>query len=90
MFCALAAFTKDFEIGYKLVSDKEETAATVVQQQDGFSLSEIDAFRSRSEKLPLLNARGISTVMMLSRVLLLFQYLISECLFTSINSVELK
>ena len=78
VFCALAAFTKDFDIGYKLTSDSDEAATTSIQLQDGFTTDEIDASRFREELLPLINARGISTVMIFSRLLLLSQYLISK------------
>ena len=78
VFCALAAFTKDFDIGYKIIVNKDESAAVQTQLQDGLTNEEVNASQYREDHLPLMNARGISTVMVFSRLLLLSQYLISE------------
>lgn len=79
VFCALAAFTKDFDIGYQLSSSAsvEKQNVANIQSNDGLSEEEINAAQFREDRLPLLNAKGISLVMMFSRVLLLLQYLLS-------------
>ena len=79
VFCALSAFTKDFDIGYKIIVNKDKLAVARTQLQDGFTQEEVSAFQYREEHLPLMNARGISMVMVFSRLVLLSQYLIGQC-----------
>jgi hypothetical protein len=78
-FAALAAFTKDFDITNGLKNDEAE------QKKIDDALSTLSvtgdtssALKFRESRLPLLNAEGLSLVMMLSRVLLLLQYLVGE------------
>jgi hypothetical protein len=77
VFSALAAFTKDFDITNGLVPDHEqdETERLIAALVDSRSTA---AIRFRQDRLPLLNARGLSIVMALSRLLLLAQYLVGE------------
>lgn len=79
IFCALAAFTKDFDIGYLLSpsATAEQQVVEEIQSIGGFSEEQISAAQFREDRLPTLNARGISLVMMFSRVLLLVQYLLT-------------
>jgi hypothetical protein len=76
VFSALAAFTKDFDITNGLVPDREQNETEkLIAGLDG---SAAVAFKYRQDRLPLLNARGVSMVMALSRLLLLAQYLVGE------------
>lgn len=79
VFCALAAFTKDFDIGYQLSTSAsvEEKVVEEIQSMGGVSEAQIKAAQFRQNRLPILNARGISLVMMFSRLLLLAQYLLT-------------
>ena len=78
IFCALAAFTKDFDIGYGLAVDQEQEVVLATQQFQNYSKAEIDATQFRLNRLPLLNAKGIFLVLMLSRLVLLLQYVLGE------------
>jgi hypothetical protein len=54
-----------------------------LQLSNFYTKSDIDAENFRKERLPKLNARGISAVMSLGRLLLLVQYCLGVCsLFT--------
>lgn len=78
MFGALAAFTKDFDVGFKLVEDLFQQSVTETQQLRNFTSAEIGAVQFRQDRLAILNAKGISVVMFLGRVLLLIQYILGE------------
>ena len=76
IFSALAAFTKDFDITNGLVPDLEQHDTEILIA--GLDQSAAAAFKYRQDRLPLLNGRGVSLVMALSRFLLLVQYLIGK------------
>lgn len=78
VFSALAAFTKDFDITDGLMDDPDQAKANDLFSQVGSDKSALAAFAFRNERLPRLNAKGISVVLAISRVVLLVQYLISE------------
>jgi hypothetical protein len=73
IFSALATFTKDFDITSGLWEDPNETLTDQLLSQAGNQLVALDY---RQDRLPRLNAKGLSTVMALSRLLLLLQYVI--------------
>ena len=78
VFSALAAFTKDFNITDGLKHDPEGEQANNIFVQLGGDKSALDASAFRNERLPRLNAKGISVVLAISRIVLLVQYLVSE------------
>jgi hypothetical protein len=78
VFSALAAFTKDFDITNGLVADPDERETDRLIAGLVGTRSAAAAIRFRQDRLPLLNARGLSLVMALSRLLLLAQYLVGE------------
>jgi hypothetical protein len=73
VFSALAAFTKDFDVTSGLWEDPDETLVDQLLSQAGNQLVALDF---RQDRLPRLNAKGLSMVMALSRLLLLLQYVI--------------
>lgn len=75
---ALAAFTRDFDIGYKIVNDEDQQIVIQDEQFQNNTASEIDAAQFRADRLPVLNAKGTSMVMFLGRLLLLIQYILGE------------
>ena len=79
VFSALAAFTKEFNLtdGLRKNPDQEE-ANKILSQLPGSDSSAIAAIAFRNDRLPRLNAKGISLVLAVSRVVLLVQYLVSE------------
>ena len=83
VFAALAAFTKDFDITNGLVNDAEQT-----ELENELSIiagiQATSAYKFREDRLPLINAEGLSVVMMCSRILLLLQYLMGELLYISL------
>ena len=78
-FAALAAFTKDFDISNGLVDDEADQRD--LAQAQSLTGDALNALKFREGRLPLLNAEGLSVVMMLSRVLLLLQYLMGKELY---------
>lgn len=79
VFCALAAFTNNFDITNGIANNNSAQNKLVeLQLADFDSMQDIAAANYRENRLPTLNARGISIVMALSRVVLLSQYLMSE------------
>ena len=74
VFSALAAFTKDFDIAIGFSPD--DPLLEQVQAQLGTDQSSLDASNFREQRLPRLNARGVSIVMGCSRLLLLMQYIV--------------
>ena len=78
VFSALAAFTKDFDITNGLSPDPDQAESDRLIAALVDTESAVEAIRYREDRLPLLNARGVSMVMALSRLLLLAQYLVGE------------
>ena len=75
VFCALAAFTNNFDITNGIVNDnKEQQLLQKVQLMDFSTMNEIAVANWRANRLPAMNARGISMTMAFSRLLLLVQY----------------
>jgi hypothetical protein len=79
VFSALAAFTKDFDITNGLSDNTaDDKKLADLQAQLGNDLSQLAATQFREQRLPQLNAMGVSLVMAISRLLLLLQYSVSE------------
>ena len=76
MFSALAAFTHDFNITTKISQNADAALMDELLAQAGSNQNGLAASRFRANLLPLLNARGLSMAMALSRLLLLLQYVI--------------
>ena len=76
MFSALAAFTHDFNITTKISQNADAALMDGLLAQAGSDQNGLAASRFRDNLLPLLNARGLSMTMALSRLLLLLQYVI--------------
>lgn len=77
MFSALAAFTNNFDItvGLSAGDDPDQALADALFAQAGTDdKNSISATHFRDGRLPILNARGLSMVMGISRLLLLVQY----------------
>ncbi|KAL5506911.1 hypothetical protein ACEPAH_6367 [Sanghuangporus vaninii] len=78
VFCALAAFTNNFDVTNGIVDDSdEEKKLTDIQMADFYSAQDVAVANFRNNRLPTLNARGISLTMAFSRLLLLVQYLLA-------------
>jgi hypothetical protein len=79
IFCALAAFTNNFDITEGVSNDSTEAKLLAQAQLSDFSTSsDIAVAQFRQQRLPTLNARGISITMAFSRLLLLIQYVLGE------------
>jgi hypothetical protein len=78
VFCALAAFTKDFDITNGLVPDRQQDEANRLLSGEVIIQDFVTAVQFRQNHLPLLNAKGVSITMASSRVLLLVQYCVGE------------
>ena len=78
VFCALAAFTKDFDITNGLVNNNAEQQELDEVPSFIVSVEASNAVKYRQDRLPLLNAQSLSLVMTISRLLLLIQYLVGE------------
>ena len=78
VFSALAAFTRDFNITDGLYKNPEQQQADDILTQLGNDKSALAAVAFRNDRLPRLNAKGISLVLAISRVVLLTQYLVGE------------
>lgn len=77
MFSALAAFTRDFDITNGIAENPDMALANELFTQTGIQdQSGLAASRFRDSQLPLVNARGLSMTMALSRMLLLLQYVV--------------
>jgi hypothetical protein len=75
MFSALAAFTSNFDITNGLFQDPDLAPADELFAQAGVDKSGVAAFNFRkNNRLPRLNARGVSITLAVSRLLLLIQY----------------
>ena len=79
VFCALAAFTNNYDVTNGIVDDsREEKKLMDIQMADFYSAQDVAAANFRNNRVPTLNARGISLTMGFSRLLLLVQYLLGE------------
>ncbi|KZP30533.1 hypothetical protein FIBSPDRAFT_926382 [Athelia psychrophila] len=77
VFSALCAFTSDFDITFGLTgSDPTEALREQLMVELGNDNGRLAAQTFRNERLPRVNARGISMVLALSRLLLLAQYVV--------------
>ncbi|KIM71618.1 hypothetical protein PILCRDRAFT_751872 [Piloderma croceum F 1598] len=75
VFSALAAFTRDFDITSGISKDTDDTLADAISTQAGIEdQNGLVAYEFRDNRLLVLNARGVSMTMALSRLLLLLQY----------------
>jgi hypothetical protein len=82
LFSAMAAFTNNFDISSGIAADNGDKAKIeqIVASLGGDAI-EVQAAAKREERLPLLNARGISLVMGFSRLLLIVQYSVGSSSF---------
>jgi hypothetical protein len=80
VFCALAAFTKDFDITNGLVNNnaEQQELEKVLVLSFTASVEDSNALKYRQDRLPLLNSQCLSFVMASSRLLLLIQYIVGE------------
>jgi hypothetical protein len=79
VFSSLAAFTRDFDITNGIATDKNESATDQLLLDSGFSnQAGLVAKKFRDNRLPKLNARGVSMTMASSRLLLFVQYAIGK------------
>jgi hypothetical protein len=79
ILASMASFTSHFNIFFGLMQDNRlDVPATPVNFQLGTDFNSVFAWKLRSRRLPVINAKGISIVMGLSRLLLLTQYLLGE------------
>ncbi|KAI5116985.1 hypothetical protein M0805_001594 [Coniferiporia weirii] len=75
IFCALAAFTNNFDVTNGISNNtKQQDLITALQLEDFSSQQDIATANFRNNRLPTLNARGISLTMAFSRLVLLIQY----------------
>ncbi|KAK7450606.1 hypothetical protein VKT23_012916 [Stygiomarasmius scandens] len=81
VFWGLAAFTNDFNVVNGIVQSRDEMEADMLEREvfvnDSLITPLLQGEAFRKDRLPVLNVRGISVTMALSRLLLLFQYLIA-------------
>lgn len=85
VFSALAAFTKDFDITSGLLNDPDEALTDNLLAQLGNDPNQLAASNFRNARLPRLNSRGVSMVMAISRMVLLFQYVVGMYLLPRCN-----
>ncbi|KIM88201.1 hypothetical protein PILCRDRAFT_250405 [Piloderma croceum F 1598] len=76
IFSALAAFTRDFDITSGIARDDTALVDAISTQAGLEDQNGLVASNFRNNRLPLLNARGLSITMALSRLLLLLQYVV--------------
>jgi hypothetical protein len=77
VFSALAAFTRDFNITTGTFQSADAALVDELLAQAGEGRNGLAASHFRLDnRLPLLNARGLSVTMALSRLLLLLQYVV--------------
>lgn len=74
VFSAMAAFTQNFDITVGLDKDSDQAAIDALQAASGTNKNEFSASMFRNNRLPILNARGVSMAMGISRIVLLMQY----------------
>ncbi|KAF7976379.1 hypothetical protein HWV62_6951 [Athelia sp. TMB] len=82
VFSAMAAFTDAFDITNGIASDPTQGQINNLLSYGGFNKGDVSAQMFRNNRLPVLNARGISMSMGLSRMVLLIQYL-AACFFAA-------
>ncbi|KZP30448.1 hypothetical protein FIBSPDRAFT_108590 [Athelia psychrophila] len=75
VFSAMAAFADQFDITNGIANNPDQAQAESLLSAAGYNKNELDAQNFRNTRIPLLNARGISMAMALSRIVLLVQYL---------------
>lgn len=81
VFGAMATFASNFNIFFGSLSGDSQAPVNPVQFQiNNTDFSSVFASTLRKERLPVINARGISMVMACSRLLLLIQYLVGQLL----------
>ncbi|KLO09453.1 hypothetical protein SCHPADRAFT_893096 [Schizopora paradoxa] len=79
IFGTLASFTNDFDIFVGIQNDSSDQATQLQLQQDALvDLHIIAAGNARQNRLPRLNAKGISIVLGASRLVLLAQYICAK------------
>ena len=79
IFSALAAFTRDFDITSGIAQDPDAALVDAISTQAGLEdQNGLVASHFRYNRLPLLNARGVSITMAFSRLLLFLQYAVGE------------
>lgn len=89
VFSALSAFTRDFDISNGLYLDEDHTERDALYRALGQDETADAAADFRNTRLPRINARGLSLVLAISRLVLLLQYcvgkhfIIPNCMFTS-------
>ncbi|KZP30495.1 hypothetical protein FIBSPDRAFT_1038164 [Athelia psychrophila] len=77
VFGALSAFTREFDVTFGLTgNDPTEALREQLMIELGSDSGRLAAETFRNNRLPRVNARGISMVLALSRLLLLAQYLV--------------
>lgn len=72
----MSAFTHDFDITAGLFLDSDQAMTDQLLAQLGADEGRIAAMAFRDQRLARINARGISMVLALSRLLLLVQYIV--------------
>ena len=87
MFCALAAFTNQFDVTAGIRTDKDKPLITTLSFSEGLNAADIQAESSREDRLVRLNAKGLSVTVALSRLLLLIEYLLSEHRLVFVSSL---
>ena len=74
VFAALSAFTNKFDITDGIRLDRDQERILELQSANQMSTADLNAEAYRNQRMPTLNARGISMVVALSRLLLFVQY----------------
>ena len=75
VYAGLAAFTNSFNITSGLRTDREQQQADALMEGNSLKgKADIAASNFRNDRLPTLNARGISLFMGFGRLVLLMQY----------------
>ena len=89
IFSSLAAFTRDFDITNGIATNKNESTADQLLLDLGVSNEAgLVAKKFRDNRLPRLNARGVSITMAFSRLLLLVQYAIGKSFYRYMFIIE--
>ena len=83
IFCALAAYTASFDISNGIAQNNSNGQPVIFPMQEGFEQANVSAANLQSNRLALMNARGISLVMGVSRIPLILQYVVSKFLGVS-------
>lgn len=75
VFSAMAAFADQFDVTNGIASNPDQEEADAILQTVGYNQNDLAASLFRANRLPLLNSKGISIALGLSRLVLLMQYL---------------